>query len=1134
MKYDNKMKKHILIIALVVLSILILSTKKLSADTKEENQHGEVRTMQEKKEALLESLDIQRKYYLVNRKEKKYAVLYLEMTEEKKYKLEEVTTLSFSATPLEYVSQQKFHKYANKIELHDGLSAVLEKLFKVGYDEIYFEKNSYMDDVDEYISNITAGVPDLEYSVSEAKLFVHVETKTNTFLRYDMYETAIKVNLDVIKKNKFVTKELYTLWYPNYEAVKNAMDKTLRDVKHKNYSFKEFAHYVESMDGNERIDREPEEIIFEHLVKTDSYGSSDFSGLLPAIPQTKFEKFDDYTIEEGRIYFWIKKNEKDILKSEIQYFVLQNRKRGAYLISSATLGTFNNEYSGEDYLMSYSLSDEIGHLLNRVKKSYVEISQEEIIEILTDKKADEVLSQKIERTIYLKDNVYDVYEKMVQHWSIGENEDYFVYHNTFFKSKEQRDKWLQNELAEKKSDGMDISTKKENRKLFQYYKNLQETNTKYLEQKIIKDKIVVENSSLKENLTAYEFRKFMDYSPLKVIEGNYEVDGSWLLDASNSSWIIKGDLIVNGTLLYKKENHNNFIVVLGNVEVENYLHDPKFGLMVYAKDLRVKNIAYIPAGSRSWHIHILGALKTDILIHAKKEKIEDEKIFFNSEYSTSNKNIFVDGFFKGKYANERFMYKQLEARKDLLIPSKLNKEEIDNDLLRTSFKSTLRHTDEFELKYILSGFEKKGYDGYDRQIIEDVRQGSGTYLLDHGEIEVYKAKKANDNKLSSVELANRFSWIQYTFADAGYFIENALMDYWGDVEKIDSTYENEKKNFKDDKHLALYWLMHFALLDDERYEEVKELLKENNHKLVRGAVLFFDELKVTKVYPIEYERKENTEIFANRVKHNKAQLEKAKVPNEELTFYILSHFEKEPTKVLMFIAELYEQDEWKQVAQYLKENPYQVGFSFLHIVTSKEQDKRKWYKLFLDEVIKYEKSWTQSFLLVDMFEIFYEELDYDDLRLVCEVSAEKSMNSSRKKIFEKMYARYNSVPKPIEMKSSFERRLFGLTQENFDFQTFINKTQDIEAKKHIDFIRLCMEKDLFKETIDEKSMTPYLLLWYIADDDFYPLNKALKKEHAEEVVRHYRLSEENFYEVYKEMSKRDVEATLKPIERYLK
>lgn len=1121
---------------LVVLTVLVLSTKKLSAViNQEENKQGTAMTKLENKNALLESLDTQKKYYLVNKKEKKYAVLYLEMTKKGKYKLEEVTALSFSATPLEYVAQQKFHKYATKIELYDGISSIVGKLLKDGYDEMYFEKNSYMDDVDEYISDITAGIPDLEYSVAESKVFVHVETKENTFLRYDMYDTAIKVNLDVVKNNTFVSKVLYTLWYPDYDAVKKAMEETLKDVKHKKYSFKEFVNYVESMDENRQLEREPDEIIFEHLVKTESYGSSDFSGLVPTVSKSEFKKFDDYTIEEGRIYFWIKKNEKDILKSEIQYFVLQNRKKGAYHISSASLATFNKEYSVEESLMSYSLSDEIEHLLERVKESYVEISQEEVIGILAAKEADEVLSQKIEKSIYLEENVYDIYENMIQHWAIGEESDDYMYHNTFFKSEEQRDKWLQQALAEKKSYGIKTSSKKENKKLLEYYKNLQERNDKYLEQKIIKDKIVAENPMLKEKLVAYKFRKFMEYTPLTIIEGNHEVNASWLLDADKGSWIIKGDLLVDGTLLYTSKEtvySDNFIIVLGNVSVKNYIHNAAFSLMFYAKDVLVENITYLPAASRSWYIHIIGSLKTDTLIHSKNEKVKDKKIFLNSEYSITNKNIFVDGFFDGKYADERFMFNQLEAGKGLLISSKLNKEELENDLLLTSFESLLGY--KYLLNYNLAGFEEKGLDGYDRQIIKDVRQGTGTYIVDHGDIDDYKTKKTKDKRLSSILLAQRFEWIAYTFSGPGGFMRDALISEWKDVANINSTYEKEREKFENDPRLALYWLMHFALLDDERYGELKVALKDDKHELIQGAILFLDELEAKKVYAIEYESKQNTEIFDARIKDNKEQLERASISKDDMTLYILSRFEKEPTKAIELLSELYERKEWEKIADFLKDNPYQVGFSFLHIVTSTEKDKSKWHNLFLDEVVKHEKSWNKSFLLVEMFGVFYEDLDYDNLRTACEISSGESMGNTSKKIFKKMYERYSSMTKPTDMKSSFERRLSGVIKKNFDFQTFINKTQDIEAEKRIEFIRLCMERDLFNETIDLSSMTPYLLLWYIADDDFYPLNKTLKKEHAAEVVGHYKLSEEDFYKVYNEMSKRDVAATFKPIEHYLK
>lgn len=126
------------------------------------------------------------------------------------------------------------------------------------------------------------------------------------------------------------------------------------------------------------------------------------------------------------------------------------------------------------------------------------------------------------------------------------------------------------------------------------------------------------------------------------------------------------------------------------------------------------------------------------------------------------------------------------------------------------------------------------------------------------------------------------------------------------------------------------------------------------------------------------------------------------------------------------------------------------------------------------------------------------------------------------------------MAKPSDVNSNFERRVARLTRENFSIEKFMNKMQDIEVKKRIDFIRFCIDKDLFNDKYDDDSMTPYLLLWCIADKDLYPISQSQREAYADEVVKHYKLSKEGYYEVYEKMNPFSKDITFKPIEAYLK
>lgn len=206
---------------------------------------------------------------------------------------------------------------------------------------------------------------------------------------------------------------------------------------------------------------------------------------------------------------------------------------------------------------------------------------------------------------------------------------------------------------------------------------------------------------------------------------------------------------------------------------------------------------------------------------------------FEKGLTTKNKEIFVDELFAEQdYPIKTKLYEYLSQNKNILkdnIPDKTSLYKQRNLLY---FKCDLE--DWGRIYYTFAGFEyvtveedyQDCYVESGDDVIEDVRGATGKYCMCHESLELTpldKNKKGNGIRPSSVNLAYRFLWIQGIFSTWENSDESPL-EYWQSVEQINQAYENEKSYYQNDPHLALYWILHFGLLQDSCYEEIKMLL----------------------------------------------------------------------------------------------------------------------------------------------------------------------------------------------------------------------------------------------------------------------------------------------------------------------
>ena len=167
---------------------------------------------------------------------------------------------------------------------------------------------------------------------------------------------------------------------------------------------------------------------------------------------------------------------------------------------------------------------------------------------------------------------------------------------------------------------------------------------------------------------------------------------------------------------------------------------------------------------------------------------------------------------------------------------------------------------------------KEGYIGHDTSdfvLTYDSRSKNKTYQIEDEYVEIREStiklpeRFGIDYKkdpialaISTYELLNRYKSI----AD--------LSNYWIETKKIRPTdifenqqlcmeaYENEKQHFIDDPYLALYWLVYFGLHFDSKYNEVRDIVLNNN---LQEKLIYLNE-------PLEFfEKIVDVDSFLNNV-----------------------------------------------------------------------------------------------------------------------------------------------------------------------------------------------------------------------------------------------------------------------------
>jgi len=151
--------------------------------------------------------------------------------------------------------------------------------------------------------------------------------------------------------------------------------------------------------------------------------------------------------------------------------------------------------------------------------------------------------------------------------------------------------------------------------------------------------------------------------------------------------------------------------------------------------------------------------------------------------------------------------------------------------------------------------EHEKYDiDWSNLVVDDVRGKSGKFCIYHDSDDIWRFKSSKYDRNLSVpteELIQRYRWISSCFTNNRSDTDPKPLYRWGTVERINQAYGEELHLLKDDHYLACYWLLHFGLLIDPRYQNIKQELNECQELLVRGAIDFIDSVGIEDNFPIE-------------------------------------------------------------------------------------------------------------------------------------------------------------------------------------------------------------------------------------------------------------------------------------------
>jgi hypothetical protein len=582
---------------------------------------------------------------------------------------------------------------------------------------------------------------------------------------------------------------------------------------------------------------------------------------------------EEYLVEEQAPYFWVQKTDSDPLEWKCRLFHFGNIQKEEFLTSKAIKIKHLNKYLAKNFGEVIDDSYYRRELLAEIEKkhkTYTPIALSEISNILTGKTLEELNHEQdfTEHHFHVKGNQFHVLINAFDHYAEMWCNEFYI--PLFYDDKSAFLKVMEKAFKKEGLTARSAISKEHIRLIEEAMVRLQAHQLSYQSKFELLQSYPAIAHILKTNQTvSFSSFKQCEFERLK---GDSHITGDLIL--SDKAFIAyEGNLTVEGTLAlvdsaeYLWGGKNCFIIITGDLTVDRLAIGRSDCVLIVLGKITIRDY-YV----NNYRVISQSPIQCATVIHDYAPDRTLPNINYKNDISPYTGGLLDADLY------EITSYGSYDLKKDQVLKKVIDnepffdldqKQAIDlTPLTIQSFISTMKCWDHFYAS--LAGFEVldsiyedhqiKGsglYPGAGDWVVADRRGKTGTYGYSHddGEIvsvtvkdpaqhDVDYSEQPIDRKVSTVALGERYQWMVPLFMDWAHRVSPSPYSYFDDAQQLNEAYENEKSEFENDPHLALYWLLMFGFSLDKRYGEVAEIARQ--HKLgdeldtIEEALVFFE------------------------------------------------------------------------------------------------------------------------------------------------------------------------------------------------------------------------------------------------------------------------------------------------------
>ncbi|WP_324028213.1 WGR domain-containing protein [Maribacter sp. BPC-D8] len=793
--------------------------------------------IQEKTDQLLNDFELNKDHYFIEKNEKSIlnsSLIKLHLTNNNsEFQLHRIsseleddndnTTLpTLESYMLGYVATER-----DKLSLQNitgELRFYFNLLFTLGFEP----------QTEEQLTSLCLAKPITKDTVFDGSLFRHENGYIHVATNYDL------------KCVKFIIYKITGDTITNAKVSYSILETAEIDDLLKSYKEDEKFEPINEDDFHSQFKAEVKEPVFFYKPEKEEASFPKFPFEVPE-EVIEIDAFFNTIIEENKYYFFADTTSENPEEWLVAFMCCTDKKEGWYVYAKPFLLKDLNKKLQKPKEIELKYSSDKKDFGNKQVKAFNKnnlkaIKTATIIEQFSGKTIAELATQKQIETFVDNDyyNAY-VFEAFENYACIRGNTINHLYWQ-FFKDVTERQLWLKENETKNTTlykDEINFILKHTNHYLEGNNSDIKNLKKKYINDPLLKDRLS----------KSYDIDKFIE-SELSYQEGKH-VKSDYIFSSKNENYsdkkiiVVKGDLIVDGTLFFK-DNSDNYIIIKGDLKAKNLIVNWNCGFIYIEGNIAVENIT-------KSHYKLIGEnAKTGILLHQQKDA-PDIKSNFKYEYDVSfystaitNKAIIKKGSYNSLEWDEEEIYKLLSTNAPFLKDKIENTKTDLDEYYKHKFENRMQDWGYFYPEYagcemlsISEDNEIKGndiYPGGGDWVVNDLRGKSGTYGVSHEDYSIYKLKVKNPTEfkidykqkplkllVTAEELMNRYIRISMLYMN---WAHRKTVSF--EIENTDATYQKEKAVFNEDPHLALYWLNHFGATLDARYHEVVQLIEENN------------------------------------------------------------------------------------------------------------------------------------------------------------------------------------------------------------------------------------------------------------------------------------------------------------------